>query len=72
MLGALGLGGVACFLYPEALTTPAVRNAIPLDYLRGLLHIVLVSAFVLGFSASYFDTTRYWAAVDSLWQLSPC
>jgi lathosterol oxidase len=48
VLGALGIGGVACFLYPEALTTPAVRNAIPLDYLRGLLHIVLVSAFVLG------------------------
>ncbi len=50
-LGALGLGGVFCFLYPEILTTPEVRNAIPLPYLRALLHLVLVSAFVLGLTS---------------------
>lgn len=47
-LGALGLGGVFCFLYPEILTTPEIRDAIPLPYLRALLHFVLVSAYVLG------------------------
>ena len=50
-LGALGLGGVFCFLYPEILTTPEVRNAIPLPYLRALLHFVLVSAFVLSLTS---------------------
>ena len=50
-LGALGVGGVFCFLYPEILTTPEVRNAIPLPYLRALLHFVLVSAFVLGLTS---------------------
>jgi lathosterol oxidase len=50
-LGALGLGGVFCFLFPEILTTPEVRDAIPLPYLRALLHLVLVSAFVLGFAS---------------------
>lgn len=47
-LGALGVGGVFCFLYPEILTRPEVRNAIPLAYLRALLHFVLVGAFALG------------------------
>lgn len=51
VLGTLGMGGVFCFLYPEILTTPEVRNAIPLPYLRALLHLVLVSAFVLGASS---------------------
>jgi len=47
-LGILALGGVLCFLFPETLTSPHVRE-IPLVYLRGLLHVVLVAAFVLGF-----------------------
>jgi len=51
VLGALGLGGVFCFLYPEILSTPQVRDAIPLPYLRALLHLVLVSAFVLGLAS---------------------
>jgi len=50
-LGALGLGGVFCFLYPEILTTPEVRNAIPLPHLRALLHFVLVAAYVLGLTS---------------------
>lgn len=48
VLGAMGLGGVLCFLFPELLTTPEVRNALPLPFLRGLLRVVLVAAFVLG------------------------
>lgn len=48
VLGAMGLGGVICFLFPDLLTTPEIRNAVPLAFLRGLLHVVLVAAFVLG------------------------
>jgi lathosterol oxidase len=51
VLGAMGLGGVFCFLWPEILTTPEIRNAIPLAYLRALLHFVLVSAYVLGLAS---------------------
>jgi lathosterol oxidase len=51
VLGAMGLGGVFCFLWPEILTTPEIRNAIPLPYLRALLHFVLVSAYVLGLTS---------------------
>jgi len=52
ILGAMGLAGVFCFLFPEILTTPEVRDAVPLEYLRSLLHLVLVAAFVLGFASA--------------------
>ena len=47
-LGLVGLGAVLCFQFPELLTTPEARALYPLPYVRGLLHLVLVSAFVLG------------------------
>ncbi len=47
-LGILGLGAVLCFHYPEWLTMPELRGRYPLPYIRGLVHLVLVAAFVLG------------------------
>ena len=47
-LGILGLGAVLCFHYPEWLTMPELRGRYPLPYIRGLVHVVLVAAFVLG------------------------
>jgi lathosterol oxidase len=47
-LGAIGLGTVFCFRFPSILTVPELRALYPLPYIRALLHIVLVSAFVLG------------------------
>jgi lathosterol oxidase len=47
-LGLLGLGAVLCFRYPELFTTPELRALYPIPYVRALLHVVLVSAFVLG------------------------
>ena len=47
-LGLIGLGAVLCFLYPELLTTPEARAIYPVPYVRALLHLVLVTAFVLG------------------------
>ena len=47
-LGLLGLGAVACFHYPSLLTVPELRTVYPLPYVRALLHLVLVGAFVLG------------------------
>ena len=46
--GLVGLGAVLCFHFPELLTTPEARALYPLPWVRGLLHLVLVSAFVLG------------------------
>lgn len=47
-LGLLGLGTVLCFLFPELLTTPEARALYPVPWVRALLHLVLVGAFVLG------------------------
>ncbi len=47
-LGLIGLGAVVCFHYPSVLTVPELRSLYPLPYVRALLHLVLVGAFVLG------------------------
>jgi lathosterol oxidase len=47
-LGAIGLGAVLCFHHPSLLTMPEIRALYPLPYVRALLHVVLVGAFVLG------------------------
>ena len=47
-LGALGLGAVLCFHYPSLLTMPEIRALYPVPFVRALLHLVLVSAFLLG------------------------
>ncbi len=47
-LGLVGLGAVLCFHFPELLTTPEARALYPVAWVRGLLHLVLVAAFVLG------------------------
>ena len=46
--GVLGLGAVLCFHYPWLLTTPEARALYPVPLVRGLLHLVLVSGFLLG------------------------
>ena len=48
ILGAIGLGAVLCFRYPEWLTMPELRGRYPLVYIRALLYVVLVAAFLLG------------------------
>lgn len=47
VLGLVGLGTVLCFTFPD-LTVPAARSLYPIDYIRGLLHLVLVASFLLG------------------------
>lgn len=46
--GAIGLGAVLCFLFPSLLTVADARAMYPLPYIRALLHLFLVAAFVLG------------------------
>jgi sterol desaturase/sphingolipid hydroxylase (fatty acid hydroxylase superfamily) len=47
-LGVIGLGAVLCFHFPDLLTMPELRGLYPVPYVRALLHLVLVSAFLLG------------------------
>ena len=47
-LGALGLGAVACFHFPELLTSPDVRARLPIPVIRTILQITIGSAFLLG------------------------
>jgi len=46
--GFLAVAGVACFLFPDWLTTPEVRARLPLAWARAILQAVIVLAFVLG------------------------
>jgi lathosterol oxidase len=47
-LGVVGLLAVLCFHFPSYLTMPQVRTYYPLAWVRLLLHVILVSAFLLG------------------------
>lgn len=47
-LSGAGLFTVLCLRFPQYLTMPVLREYYPLPVLRGLLHIVLVSGFLLG------------------------
>jgi lathosterol oxidase len=46
--GALAMFGVACFVFPDYLTTPEVRARLPLAWARAILQAVIVLAFILG------------------------
>lgn len=47
-LGIVGLLAVACFHFPSYLTMPDVRHLYPLVWVRLLLHVILVAAFLAG------------------------
>ncbi len=47
-LGAIGVAAVLCFHYPWVLTMPELREVYPIPYVRALLHLILVTSFVLG------------------------
>ena len=47
-LGAIGFAAVLCLLFPAILTTPELREIYPMDWMRSLIQLVLVAAFVLG------------------------
>ena len=48
ILGLVGLGAVLCIRFPSLLTVPEARALYPLPTVRALLHLVLVSGFLLG------------------------
>ena len=47
-LGAIGLGGVLCLLFPALLTSPELRALYPMPFIRALIHFTLLAAFFLG------------------------
>jgi len=48
LFGAIGLAAVTCFHFPDLLTMPELRAWYPLPLVRGILHVVLVLAFLSG------------------------
>lgn len=48
-LGVLGLFGALCLRFPEWLTTPSVRQAVPLEAAHALIQGALAIAFFAGF-----------------------
>jgi lathosterol oxidase len=51
-LGALGLAAVACLLWPQLLTSPAMRGLLPLPWVRATIELTLGIAFLLGLASS--------------------
>src|SRR5688500_18024960 len=51
-LGVLGLGAVACFHFPELLTSPDVRARLPIPIIRTLVQVTIGLAFLLGLLSS--------------------
>jgi lathosterol oxidase len=64
-LGLIGLGCVLCFHHPSLLTMPELRGLYPLPYIRALLHVVLVSAFLLGV-VSVWLRRRKWMGLTGI------
>lgn len=58
MFGVIGLGAVLCFRFPEVLTTPEARALYPLAWVRAILHLVLVGAFVLGVASVWLRRNK--------------
>jgi sterol desaturase/sphingolipid hydroxylase (fatty acid hydroxylase superfamily) len=47
VLSIAGLGAVLCLRYPQLLTVPEARSAYPERLIRLLVHLVLISSFIL-------------------------
>lgn len=48
ILGIVGLATVLCFRFPHLLTIPELLDKYPVPFIRGSLHIVLVTSFLMG------------------------
>ena len=48
LLGGAGLGTVLCFHFPNLFTTPQLRGYYPVEIIRAILHLVLITSFMLG------------------------
>lgn len=58
-LGGIGLGAVLCFHFPQILTMPELRRVYPVPYVRALLHLFLVAAFLLGTLSIYLRRSKW-------------
>jgi len=48
ILGMVGLATVLCFRFPRLLTIPELLDKYPVPCIRGSLHVVLVTSFLMG------------------------
>jgi lathosterol oxidase len=69
-LGAVGLGAVICFHFPSLFTMPELRELYPLPLIRGLLHLVLIAAFVLGATSILLRRNKTFGAAGILLTLA--
>lgn len=66
VLGALALGGVICFHFPEVLTTPELRARYPVPWLRALLQAVLVLGLLFALRSAIVRKRKTLAATGTL------
>jgi lathosterol oxidase len=66
LFGLISLGGVGCFLFPDYLTTPGVREQYPLDLLRGLLLGCLLFSFLFALLSLVLCRTKVLSLIGAL------
>jgi sterol desaturase/sphingolipid hydroxylase (fatty acid hydroxylase superfamily) len=63
VLGIAGLAAVMCLHFPQYLTHAVLRPFYALEYLRAVIHVTLVTAFLLGVVSAVLRANKTLAAV---------
>lgn len=58
VLGIAGFGAVLCLHFPQYLTHAALRPLYSLVYLRAIIHVTLVTAFLLGSASAFLRANK--------------
>lgn len=66
LLGVAGLSTVLCLLYPQLLTTADVRGFYNVGWIRLIVHVVLIAAFVLGLLSVTLRQSKWMGAAGML------
>ena len=58
ILGIVGFSAVLCLHFPQYLTYAELRRFYALDYLRAIIHVILVASFLLGSVSAFLRTNK--------------
>ena len=63
MLGISALGAVICLHFPQYLTAADLRSMYSLVYVRAIIHVALVAAFLLGTASAWLRANKALAVI---------
>ena len=68
--GVLAFGGVVCLHFPEWLSSPEVRQNVPMDVVRPLIQLVIVAAIILGVASAILRKKKILGLTGMLFALA--